>query len=368
MKVRIGFAVIASLIPMLVAAQSVSPPPKPLHLVGDHWTPYNPPTEPPDGATVHVVERGDTLWDLAARYLGDPYLWPQLWERNSYILDSHWIYPGDPIVIDVAIQQPEPFEEEVFADDTVVSELPAQTTPVAIQEDLLEGEPRPLGGSADVYCFARLYPEDLTFPFMITSAEKVQYQDSFSEGDIVYIDGGLEEGVQAGDRFFIQRKFDVLKHPVSRARMGMIYLQKGQLRVLCSQEHTSICEVTWACDPIHLGDSLEPFSPVPVPLVVDPDPTDRCDEPNGKLTGYMVHVKDQVLDAGTEMLVFIDVGAAEGLYPGQFTTVFRDNPTAGMPRLVMGELGILTVGEHYATAKITRSWAPLVVGDRIELK
>ena len=41
----------------------------------------------------------------AERWLGDPYLWPQVWDENRYILDSHWIYPGDPIVIDVAVQE-----------------------------------------------------------------------------------------------------------------------------------------------------------------------------------------------------------------------------------------------------------------------
>ena len=39
-----------------------------------------------------------------------------------------------------------------------------------------------------------------------------------------------------------------------------------------------------------------------------------------------------------------------------------------MPRLVTGEIGILTVQDGYATAKVTDSWAPLRVGDRIELK
>jgi hypothetical protein len=34
----------------------------------------------------------------------------------------------------------------------------------------------------------------------------------------------------------------------------------------------------------------------------------------------------------------------------------------------MGEVGVLRVDDTYATALITRAWAPLSVGDRIELK
>ena len=57
-------------------------PPSGLHLVGDHWSAWDPPSEVPEGSQVYAIQPGDTLWDLASRYLGDPYLWPQLWERN----------------------------------------------------------------------------------------------------------------------------------------------------------------------------------------------------------------------------------------------------------------------------------------------
>ena len=47
---------------------------------------------------IYIVVKGDTLWDIAAKYLGDPFKY-KLLSDLSYVRDPDWIYPGDIVRI-----------------------------------------------------------------------------------------------------------------------------------------------------------------------------------------------------------------------------------------------------------------------------
>jgi len=59
-----------------------------------------PQSPPAEGEVRHLVKKGDTLWDIAKAYLKDPFRWPEVFQRNTDIVENpHWIYPGEVIRI-----------------------------------------------------------------------------------------------------------------------------------------------------------------------------------------------------------------------------------------------------------------------------
>lgn len=64
------------------------------------------PQKPVSVPPIHVVKKGDTLWDLCDSYYANPWGWPKVWSYNPQIVNPHWIYPGDQIRMRDPHEQP----------------------------------------------------------------------------------------------------------------------------------------------------------------------------------------------------------------------------------------------------------------------
>lgn len=375
-------------------------PPRDLRLVEDHWTAWQPPSEFPPGATVHTIERGDTLWDIAGRFYGDPYLWPQLWEQNRYILDAHWIYPGDPLLIDVEVTTADEYAEAV-RDGEEGPEDPGEPVPGedrlrgVLTADQAAGAPVPLGAEADIYCSGFVGEMDETFPFELIGSEHGALTPSLagpsstqrwaalseyrrdtmrydlSTGDVVYLNWGDADLLDPGEILTVVSPEGPVVHPLDRSHVvGRFYSFLGRVRVLSVQEETAIGEILDACGPIRVTDRLRVFEPQPVPLgrpgrmrpLNLPPSVDELDD-----AATILLSNDRVVSMGQGSLVYIDRGTEDDVLPGDRFTIFRQNKP-GLPPVVLGELAILSTEEHTALGRILESRYVVYAGDRLGRK
>jgi hypothetical protein len=360
-------------------------PPTDLKLVGDHWTPWDPPEAGPND---YIIEKGDTLWDLAGEWLGDPYLWPQVWDENRYILDSHWIYPGDPLVVPgrptVVPPDGPPTGEKVGEgegeDDSGLQIVVDEEQPVReveIVEDILPPRLVPVGDPYDVDCTGYIATEHQFSELWIVGRETER--TNVAQGNIIYLSQGRNQGIEAGSEWRVIRKARPVMHPETGDLLGSYVRRLGKVRIIATQENTSTALITESCSDIVDSDELVAWSEIPIPARSFMPEFDRFDvTPSGGPEGYIVAFKDDdnslgwarrgdmgVNVVGTGHVVYLDLGEEAGVEPGDVLTIFR--PRNDLPRWNIGQLVVLTVEDGTSTAKVARAVSEIFPGDRVEL-
>lgn len=319
-----------------------------------------------EGQQVHIVEKGDTLWDLANKYFNNPYAWPQIWELNQWIKDPHWIYPGDPLTIDAGRGPQGATPEAVTGAEPIRLDVNALRRPelgYSIADFVQEPFLAPQGDEAWYKASGA---------FRITGL-KSEVKSIVGDGDMVYLNAGESQGVRQGDRFLIIKTVQKnLEHPTSGKKMGDVLEQIGILRVDEVTANGAVATIERAMDPVSIGDHLTHFTePSDIKLELRKD-TDEPVKPQDPVITVVYTRDDHKLNSFGNQVV-VDRGSNDGLRVGDILLMYisRSWPGGGGKNDIekfnhyLGQAMVVHTDAATATCRILRSEKEVLLGDKL---
>jgi hypothetical protein len=310
---------------------------------------------------IHVIARGDTLWDISDAYLGTPWVWPSVWQENSEIQNPHRIFPGDRIWI-TATEMRKVTEEE--AEQLLASALPDGAAVPAAMEDAAPGGdegPRPTYRYPAIDASGLVTLEDLEGTASIVDSHSPRVW--LSEADEVIIGRGAGE-IEVGDQLEIFRPGEQVFHPVTGNAFGFVTKQLGWLEVDAVHAETSTGTIRVSRSEIRRGDHVIPREHHEADIEIGPTPN---------VNGRIVFTPDDRLNMATDDVVYLDRGASHGLDVGSPLEVYRPIGTGidrvrgkrvTLPDGIVAKLLVVRAEHQTAVALVTFSTVELARGDR----
>ena len=310
----------------------------------------------------YVVQPGDTLWEIAQKFLGDAYYWPRLWSVNEQITNPHWIYPGNRIIFQMGTDLDGP-RIDIGGDNHQT------VTTYNIVEETYECGP-------DIR-FTEEWDSDIyDIPGFLAPRRDVEIwgrvdhardgATHLAETDLLYLKVDDPDAFECGDTVAIFRRVKKkVRHPEnSRNRFGDLYSIVGDAQVVHRYGDYISAVVRDSITEIKRGDLIGPSTPIHIEVDVR--------NPDGDLQGTIVErLNYEYMLGATREVVFIDRGRADGVRRGNSFYIIQqqdglsDEEDTSLPPSVIGRLVVLSVDEYVSTAVITDAERSISIGDRL---
>lgn len=263
-----------------------------------------------DAPDRHVVVKGDTLWDISAKFLKTPWKWPELWQVNkAEIKNPHLIYPGDVVYLIMTPDGPR------FAKIQTVKLSPRiHGEPIPNQSDAIPALPpeviAPFIAQAGV-----IDPERLPMLPRILGADDDRVL--LMLGDTAYATQG--DGYTVN--WSIVRPGTDLIDPDTGVSLGREAIHVGDATTVV-QGMPQTLKIERASMEILKGDRLLPASTTELSGMVPRAPA-------GAIDGKIISAYGGVNATARYATVVLNKGRADGLVPGNVLAVFRPGRTIG---------------------------------------
>jgi hypothetical protein len=307
---------------------------------------------------LHVVRRGDTLWDICWYYFNDPWQWPKVWSFNAQITNPHWIYPGDLVRLlpggFTDGTQPLPDEDVEGTDD--FEPPPAKRYEVSLKQT------------------AYVDQDQLDDTIVIDGS--VDDKELLATDDVVYLSYPDGHPPKVGATYSIYERGDAVEHPRTGKPAGAYVRILGELEVTSvKKDKRARGVITAATREIERGDLVGPL--IRTLKTVPPTPN-KVDA-----QGTIVAMLSDAEIMGSGEVVFVDLGEGSGVEVGNRMYVVRRgdalqedealSSTVGQddrrfPARALGELVIVDVGKTVSIGLITLSVREMGVGDLVMMQ
>ncbi|MEW6110113.1 MAG: LysM peptidoglycan-binding domain-containing protein [Nitrospirota bacterium] len=302
----------------------------------------------------YKIMKGDTLWDISGKELTDPFLWPKIWKENPEIKNPDKIYPEQTIRIPLYLLQKELKEEAAPA--PVVEETPAEE--VAEKPEPTPVKLLPLVDSK-VLIASGYISESVAGLGKITGSQSGR--TLFGNNDMIYVK--TYNPVNIGDKFYVIRSGEMVKHPATNKKIGYLVEIVGIAEIKKFEYGETMATIIHSFADITTGDILDAYYEI-----IPPVKSKHYRKPATE--GYIIATKQLRLINGLYDIVYIDKGSDDGIETGDmFKTIEVKESKINRQKhnVPNGAVQVISYRGNTATAIVRESTEPIRAGNLITL-